>query len=109
MNLPFDDALFEVVVCQFGVMFYPDRISGYSEAYRVLKPGGKLIFNVWDRIETNEFAGLVNEAAARVFPDDPPQVLTRTPHGYHDENLIRDELNGVGFTEVSFESLETTS
>ena len=109
LDLPFDDASFEVVVCQFGVMFYPDRISGYSEAYRVLKPGGKLIFNVWDRIETNEFADVVTGAAATVFPDDPPQFLPRTPHGYYDENLIREELHSGGFTEVSYESLETTS
>ena len=109
LNLPFDDASFEVVVCQFGVMFYPDRITGYSEAYRVLKPGGKLIFNVWDRIETNEFADVVAAAVAAVFPNDPPQFLARTPHGYHDENLIREELHGVGFTEVSYESLETMS
>ena len=109
LDLPFDDASFEVVVCQFGVMFFPDRITGYSEAYRVLKPGGKLIFNVWDRIETNEFADVVTGAAATVFPDDPPQFLPRTPHGYYDENLIREELHGGGFTEVSYESLETTS
>jgi ubiquinone/menaquinone biosynthesis C-methylase UbiE len=109
LDLPFDDASFEVVVCQFGVMFYPDRITGYSEAYRVLKPGGKLIFNVWDRIEANDFAYVVTAAAATVFPDDPPQFLPRTPHGYYDENLIREELRGVGFTEVSFVSLETIS
>ena len=109
LNLPFDDASFEVVVCQFGVMFYPDRITGYSEAYRVLKPGGKLIFNVWDRIEMNEFAHIVTVAAATVFPDDPPRFLPRTPHGYHDASLIKEELHGVGFTEVSFESLDATS
>jgi len=109
LNLPFDDASFEVVVCQFGVMFYPDRIIGYSEAYRVLKPRGKLIFNVWDRIEMNEFAHIVTAVAATVFPDDPPRFLPRTPHGYHDASLIKEELHGVGFTEVSFESLDATS
>ena len=109
MDLPFDDASFDIVVCQFGVMFYPDRITGYSEAYRVLKPGGTLIFNVWDRIETNEFADVVTAAVAAVFPDDPPQFLPRTPHGYYDEGLIREELRGVGFTDVRYESLETSS
>ena len=109
LNLPFDDAAFDVVVCQFGVMFYPDRIAGYAEAHRVLKPGGKLIFNVWDCIETNEFAEVVTAAVAAVFPDDPPQFLPRTPHGYYDETLIRDELGGVGFKTVEYESLEETS
>ena len=109
LDLPFDDASFEVVVCQFGVMFYPDRITGYSEAYRVLKPGGALLFNVWDRIETNEFTDVVTAAAATVFPNDPPQFLPRTPHGYYEENLIRKELGDAGFTDVKYESFEATS
>jgi ubiquinone/menaquinone biosynthesis C-methylase UbiE len=109
LDLPFDDASFDVVVCQFGVMFYPDRITGYAEAYRVLKPGGALIFNVWDRIETNEFADVVTAAAATVFPDDPPRFLPRTPHGYHEESLIREELNDAELTDVKYESLEATS
>jgi len=109
MALPFDDSSFDVVVCQFGVMFYPDRITGYSEAYRVLKPGGALIFNVWDRIETNEFADVVATAAATVFPNDPPGFLRRTPHGYYDETIVRQELNEAGFTEVSFDSVDAIS
>ena len=100
---------FDVVVCQFGVMFYPDRAKSYSEACRVLKPGGSLIFNVWDRIETNEFAEVVTAAAATVFPDDPPQFLPRTPHGYCDEDLIREELQAAGFSGAECESLEAVS
>jgi SAM-dependent methyltransferase len=109
LDLPFEDATFDVVVCQFGVMFYPDRLAGYCEAHRVLKPGGTLIFNVWDGIETNEFADVVTAAAATIFPDDPPRFLARTPHGYHDEDLIREELGSAGFTEVTYETLEATS
>jgi len=109
LNLPFEDASFDVVLCQFGIMFYPDRAAGYAEACRVLKPGGALIFNVWDRIEENEFAAVVTAAAASVFPDDPPLFLPRTPHGYYDEDLIRKELGEVGFADVSYESLDATS
>ena len=109
LNLPFDDSCFDVVACQFGIMFYPDRVAGYKEALRVLKPGGALIFNVWDRIETNEFADVVTTAVASVFPKSPPQFLPRTPHGYHDESLVRKELDSAGFTNVSKETLETTS
>jgi len=109
MALPFDDGTFDVVVCQFGVMFYPDRTAGYSEAHRVLKPGGALVFNVWDRIETNEFADVVTAAAATVFPDNPPQFLPRTPHGYYDESLIRKELGKAGFADVSYDSLDAVS
>jgi len=109
LNLPFEDALFDAVVCQFGVMFYPDRGAGYAEALRVLKPGGSLIFNVWDRIEANEFAQVVTAAAAEVFPKKPPLFLPRTPHGYYDEDQIREELGVAGFMDVNYESLDATS
>ena len=98
LDLPFDDASFDAVVCQFGAMFFPDRIAGYTEARRVLKPGGSFLFNVWDRIDANEFAHVVTEAAASVFPAEPPRFLVRTPHGYHDLELIRYELGKAGFS-----------
>jgi ubiquinone/menaquinone biosynthesis C-methylase UbiE len=109
LDLPFDDAAFDAAVCQFGVMFFPDRVAGYAEARRVLKQGGSFIFNVWDHIAANEFADVVTEAAASVFPDDPPRFLARTPHGYHDVEMIRDELAKAGFSEVSVTTLEETS
>jgi ubiquinone/menaquinone biosynthesis C-methylase UbiE len=109
LDLPFDDASFDAVLCQFGVMFFPDRLAGYAEARRVLKPGGSFLFNVWDHIEANEFALVVTEAAAAEFPDDPPRFLARTPHGYHDVELIRDELGKAGFSQASIATLEKTS
>jgi len=109
LDLPFDDASFDVIVCQFGVMFFPDRLAGYTEARRVLKPGGCFLFNVWDHIGANEFAHVVTEAAASVFPDNPPRFLARTPHGYHDVDLIRNELREVGFSKISIDTLEETS
>jgi ubiquinone/menaquinone biosynthesis C-methylase UbiE len=84
LNLPFADAEFDVVVCQFGVMFFPDKVRAYREARRLLKPGGRFLFSVWDRISENEFADVVTEAMAAVFPKDPPVFLARAPHGYHD-------------------------
>ncbi len=109
MELPFDDASFDAVVCQFAVMFFPDKIAGYAEARRVLKPGGSFLFNVWDRIEANEFAHVVTEAAASMFPDDPPRFLARTPHGYYDFELISHDLDKAGFSQVSITTLEETS
>jgi SAM-dependent methyltransferase len=109
LNLPFDDASFDAVVCQFGVMFFPDRVAAYAEAVRVLKPGGSFLFNTWDHIGTNEFADVVTKAAASVFPEDPPCFLARTPHGYHDVDLIQDELGRAGFSDVSVATLEETS
>ena len=109
LALPFDDGSFDALVCQFAVMFIPDRGAGYAEARRVLKPGGSFLLNVWDRIEANELAHIVTEAAASVFPDDPPRFLARTPHGYHDPELIRDELGEAGLSQVSIRTLDETS
>jgi SAM-dependent methyltransferase len=81
MQLPFDDAVFDAVVCQFGVMFFPDKAKAFSEARRVLKPGGVFLFNAWDRIEENEFPHTVSKALANFFPADPPRFMARTPHG----------------------------
>ncbi len=77
--LPFDDQTFDAVACQFGVMFFPDKIKAYKEAFRVLEPGGHFMFNVWDKISENDFADVVTQAHAEVFPSDPP----RFPRGSH--------------------------
>jgi len=98
MQLPFEDATFDAVVCQFGVMFFSDRPRAYAEARRVLCSGGIFIFNVWDRIEENEFAHIVTKALEQVFPANPPRFLARTPHGYHDRRIIGQELVQAGFS-----------
>jgi ubiquinone/menaquinone biosynthesis C-methylase UbiE len=103
--LPFDDASFDVLVCQFGVMFFPDKAKAFSEARRVLAPGGRFLFNVWDRIEENEPADLVSRAVAALFPKDPPGFLARTPHGYHDLAAIDAALKQSGFSTVHAETV----
>lgn len=97
MRLPFPDAQFDAVVCQFGVMFVPDRSKAFSEARRVLRPGGILIFSTWDRLEENEFPDIVTDAVASVFPEDPPRFMVRVPHGYHDRATIERDVVGGGF------------
>lgn len=109
LALPFEDGRFDVVCCQFGAMFFPDRIAGYREARRVLKPGGHFLFNVWDRIEENGFADDVTNALAGLFPHDPPRFMARTPHGYHDTALIRRELEAAGFSGVGIETIAAQS
>jgi ubiquinone/menaquinone biosynthesis C-methylase UbiE len=109
LALPFDDASFDIVACQFGVMFFPDRVKGHAEARRVLTPGGRLFFNVWDRIETSEFTDTVMQALAETFPDDPPRFMARTPHGYHDPDLIRSDLERAGFSEIAIEAVDHVS
>jgi len=108
-TLPFESAVFDLVFCQFGAMFFGDRLSAYREAKRVLKPGGHYLFNVWDRIEENHFANDVTNALARLFPHDPPRFMVRTPHGYHDVAVIRRELEDAGFSRVTIETVAAQS
>ena len=109
LALPFQDQSFDAVVCQFGVMFFPDKVQGYREARRVLKPGGHYFLNVWDRILENDFADVVTQALAAMFPSDPPRFMARTPHGYHDAEQIRRELNAAGFADISIEAVDHRS
>ena len=96
-QLPFNDGTFDAVVCQFGVMFFPDKSAAFSEALRVLTAGGLFIFNVWDRIAENEFADVVTTALEGLYPDNPPRFLARTPHGYYDRATIERDLTDGGF------------
>jgi ubiquinone/menaquinone biosynthesis C-methylase UbiE len=109
LALPFAHQSFDAVACQFGAMFFPDKIQAYKEARRVLKPGGHFFFNVWDRISENEFADVVTKTLATLFPNDPPLFMARTPHGYHDVEQIRRELNAAGFVNVSVDAVDRKS
>jgi SAM-dependent methyltransferase len=97
MQLPFDDAAFNLVLCQFGAMFFPDKARAFAEARRVLRPGGVLLFNVWDRIGENEFGETVSAALGELYAADPPRFLQRVPHGYCATDAISRDLAGGGF------------
>lgn len=107
--LPFDDASFDAVVCQFGAMFFPDKPRAFAEARRVLRDGGLYAFSVWDRIEDNEFADIVTRAVATLFPDDPPRFLARTPHGHHDRDAIARDLAAAGFGRPDIDTVSARS
>jgi ubiquinone/menaquinone biosynthesis C-methylase UbiE len=109
LDLPFEDASFDLAVCQFGVMFYPDRVRGNAEARRVLRDGGRYLVVVWDRIDRNPAAQAVHDAVARLYPDDPPQFLARTPYGYGDPAQIERDLRDAGFTDIRIDSVELRS
>ena len=106
LNLPFAGAAFDVVVCQFGAMFFPDKVRAYAEASRVLRPGGRFLFSVWDRISDNEFADVLTRALADLLGPGAPDFLARTPHGYHDAAAIERELRAAGFASVETDTVE---
>jgi SAM-dependent methyltransferase len=105
-QLPFDDATFDVVACQFGVMFLPDRPAAYAGIARVLRPGGHFVFNSWGPLSTHEVETTVIAALAQCFPDDPPSFLARIPHGYHDADRIAADLTEAGLLEIDVAKVE---
>ncbi|GGH12452.1 ubiquinone/menaquinone biosynthesis methyltransferase [Alsobacter metallidurans] len=109
LALPFEDASFDVVVCQFGAMFFPDKVQGFAEARRVLAPSGVFLFSVWDRIAENEFADVVTAAMAELFPVNSPNFLARTPHGHHDAGATERALRDAGFGEVQIDVVKAVS
>lgn len=108
-TLPFPDGTFDAVVCQFGAMFFPDKPRAFAAAARVLKPGGRFLLSVWDRIEENEFADVVVGAVAALYPDNPPMFLARTPHGHHDAAALEGLLRAAGFGATKVDSLTLES
>jgi ubiquinone/menaquinone biosynthesis C-methylase UbiE len=108
-DLPFEDGAFDLVVCQFGSMFFPDRVRGHSEARRVLKDGGRYLLAIWDRIERNPMSAIAQQALIDLFPDDPPLFMREGPFGYHDRAAIERDLSDAGFADVKIETVELRS
>ena len=104
MKLPFPDGSFDAVVCQFGLMFFPDKAAGIREAFRVLNPGGQYLFNVWDTLARNPIARIAHETAGRFFPADPPMFYT-IPYSLHDPEPIRKMLTEAGFRQIEVTKL----
>src|SRR5262245_38821501 len=102
MALPFGDASFDIVVIQFGVMFFPDRPAAYAEARRVLNTGGTFLFNVWGNLQANPFGEIAYAAGRHFLPDNPPPFYL-TPFGYADAALVRADLAKAGFSDVAQE------
>jgi ubiquinone/menaquinone biosynthesis C-methylase UbiE len=106
-KLPFPDHFFDAVVCQFGLMFFPDKAAGIGEAFRVLRPGGTYLFNVWDVMARNPIARITHETVASFFPSDPPSFYT-VPFSLHDPEPVRTLLGQAGFGQVTWTHLEKT-
>jgi ubiquinone/menaquinone biosynthesis C-methylase UbiE len=109
LKLPFDDDSFDLVVCQFGVMFFPDKVAGNREARRVLRDGGKYVLVIWDKVDRNLATKAAGAAVAELFPDDCAAFYERIPFRYHDRALIEADLQAAGFAAVEVETVELTS
>ena len=105
-SLPFEASSFDAVICQFGVMFFPDKLAAYREALRVLKPGGRFVFNVWNALDLNPVSQVVSDTVAKAFPDDPPRFIERVPFGYFDSDRILGEVQQAGFENVDITVVE---
>jgi len=108
-DLPFDGGTFDLVVCQFGIMFFPDKVKGNAEARRVLRDGGRYLLLVWDRLDRNPASQIVHDSVGRLFPNDPPRFLERTPFGYADLAQIERDLLDAGFTDIEIETVARES
>jgi SAM-dependent methyltransferase len=107
-QLTFADGDFDLVACQFGVMFFPDKPAAYSEAARVLAPGGALVYASWDAVDTCDVDAAVVESMHAMFPENPPTFLERVPHGYHEPDLLRADAEAGGFADVGVEQVVLT-
>ena len=105
-DLPFEDGEFDVVVCQFGLMFLPDKVQGFREIRRVLADGGTFLANVWQSKDDNPHTLVIEELLLRTFPDDPPRFL-ELPHGYHEPHMLLGDMNAACWENVELEEMRT--
>jgi len=108
-QLPFDDGSFDLVVCQFGAMFFPDKVRGHGEACRVLRGGGHYLLAIWDEIGRNALSDVTQRALIDLFPDNPPLFLCDGPFGYSDPARIDRDLRDAGFSEVEIDAVQLSS
>jgi ubiquinone/menaquinone biosynthesis C-methylase UbiE len=97
--LPFPNCSFDAAICQFGVMFVPDKATAIRESYRVLCNGGVFLFNVWDSFEANPFGKIAHATIASFFDHDPPRFY-EIPFGFHDSTVIVKLLQDAGFEKI---------
>lgn len=109
LALPFEDGSFDLVVCQFGVMFFPDKVQGNAEARRVLREGGTYLLVIWDKVERNLATHAAGTALASLFPGDSTSFLERVPFRYHEQAVIEQDLRAAGFPDIAFETVELRS
>jgi SAM-dependent methyltransferase len=105
LDLPFGDGRFDLVACQFGVMFFPDKPAAFAQARRVLAPGGALLFTTWGDVGTHGFAVALVAGIEHAYPEDPPKFVATVPHGYFDLDQVAADLAAGGMGDFSAEAV----
>jgi SAM-dependent methyltransferase len=108
MDLPFEVGEFDLVACQFGVMFFPEKRAAFAEARRVLEPQGTLLLSTWAELDTHDFQSALVAGLERAFPHDPPTFMVSVPHGYADMGVAVADLAAAGFESTTVESVTLT-
>jgi ubiquinone/menaquinone biosynthesis C-methylase UbiE len=109
LDLPFEEDGFDLVICQFGLMFFPDKVRGNAEARRVLRPGGQYLLVIWNRVDFNLATRVAGAAVAELFPAASAAFYERIPFRYHDRAIIEADLRAAGFADIRFETLDLRS
>ena len=107
--LPFEDGVFDAILCQQGFQFFPDRVQALREMRRVLRPSGRLAFTVWSAIGDTPYAAALAAALARhVSPD--AGSMAQGPHALHDPVVLHNLVMSAGFRNVRVRpTIETTT
>lgn len=108
-DLPFEDDSFDLVVCQFGAMFFPDRVRAHREARRTMRSAGRYLLVSFDALDRNGVPRVASEAVAALFPDDPPSYMERGPFSYADPEVIKQDLELAGFTQIEVDTVALSS
>jgi ubiquinone/menaquinone biosynthesis C-methylase UbiE len=107
-NLPFAEGSFDLVLCQFGVMFFPDKIRANQEARRVLRPNGHYLLVTFNRLDLNPIPKAAEDAVSALFAN-PFDYMELGPFSYVDPARIKHDLHSAGFTDVDVETIKLSS
>ena len=107
-ELPFGEDTFDLVICQYGVMFFQDKPKALKEINKVLKKGGRFIFNTWNELQYNALSRMAQTVLDEIYPDDPPRFLEKGPYSFYNQDQIKQILAEAGFSNISIELVSKT-
>ena len=104
-RLELPDGSFDRVLSNFGVIFFPDRVKGFAEIHRVLRPGGRVVVSAWSSLQRFEALGVLMSALQQAVPDLPRPPKPPTLLSLADPGKLAEELRAGGFEDVRVESI----